>query len=191
MGRYLSTAGLCVLWLCAPLISQESRTAETSRTVDGPTIQALLAEVQQLRLALERFTLIGPRMQLTLQRAQWQEDRHSRLSRQLEDVRKQLGESSAQEAMGTTGLKELEGRIGQEQNPLLRKQMEEEYKAIKIRLEQNNVLVQQYRGREIELANALQKEQDKLNDFNEQLNSLERILETLPPATARPEKKQP
>jgi hypothetical protein len=50
---------------------------------DNATIQSLLAEVRQLRLAVERSLSLTPRMQLLLQRAQVQEQKVARISQQL------------------------------------------------------------------------------------------------------------
>src|SRR5215831_12171359 len=57
---------------------------------DSSVIQALLSEVHQLRLAIERTNSIGPRIQLAVERVRIQQQVVTRLSDQLEAVRNDL-----------------------------------------------------------------------------------------------------
>ena len=59
-------------------------------TADQATLQSLLTEVRQLRLALEKAMAIGPRMQVTLERIRMQDEKVSRISRELSDTRREL-----------------------------------------------------------------------------------------------------
>jgi SMC interacting uncharacterized protein involved in chromosome segregation len=155
-----------------------------AQTATDNTIYTLLTEVRQLRLALERSALLAPKIQVTLQRMQLQQDAVSRVSRQLEDVRDQIAKAAAEEANLASHAKGLEERIAQEQEPVRRKQMEEEVKHLKQRLgksEQQSMNEGQQRARESELAGRLQTEQAKMNELNERLTALERLLEAPQP----------
>ena len=66
-----------------------------AQTSSDGTIQALLAEVRQLRLALERSAVVAPRIQITLHRMQIQQNSVFRASRELENVRDLLAKSAA------------------------------------------------------------------------------------------------
>jgi hypothetical protein len=50
-----------------------------SQDTERQSVPALLSEVRQLRLAIERSTLLGTRMQISLQRIQMQEMRTARI----------------------------------------------------------------------------------------------------------------
>ena len=154
------------------------------------TIYALLSEVRQLRLALEKSALVAPKIQVTLQRMPLQQESVARVSRQLEDVRDQLAKSANEEAAATGQLKDAEARAAQEQDPAKRKQAEDEIKAFKSMLDHK--LTQQrtndahQRSRESELAGRLQFEQAKLNELNDRITALERMLEPAPPQPKQP-----
>jgi len=135
------------------------------------TIQALLSEVRQLRLALERSATATPRLQSLLQRMQWQQDTVSRLSGQLEGLREQLAQPLPEFDLS---LRMTEHTMPPEQ----RKMVEEELKKNKARFEQERT---QQRARESELASRLQAEQAKLNELSDRLDNLEKSLEA-PPA---------
>jgi predicted nucleic acid-binding Zn-ribbon protein len=151
------------------------------------TVQALLAEVRQLRIALERSAILAPRIQVTLQRVQLQQDATTRASRDLETVRSQISNSVNQEQGLAAQLKDLETRMTQEQDPVRRKNLENESRMVKLISEQQVTGMSQLRAREAEAEGRLQSEQAKLSELNDRLNNLERQLEP-PPA---PPQRQP
>jgi hypothetical protein len=59
---------------------------------DSRTLQTLLSEVQQLRVAIERSTLLGARTQLAISQLQLQEGKAERLSKDLLDARERKSE---------------------------------------------------------------------------------------------------
>jgi hypothetical protein len=76
---------LAVLSLSATAITQ------TPSSADAATLQSLLAEVRQLRLAVEKAAVAGPRIQLAMQRLQLQEQRTAHAAAQFDEVRIPLG----------------------------------------------------------------------------------------------------
>lgn len=154
--------------------------ARAQSSSDG-TMQALLTEVRQLRVALERSMVLAPRIQVTLQRMQLQQDAVSRAAREVEDVRHQLAKSAAEEASVPAQIRDLEASALREQDPERRKAMENEVKAMKFLMEGRQAGDSQLRARESDIAGRLQAEQAKLDELNERLNSLERMLEAPPP----------
>ena len=88
-----SISAFCIL-IAAVLTAAGTTHAQTSDSA----IQALLDEVRQLRLAVERSAVMAPKIQMTLQRMQLQQDSVSRASRQLEDLHGLLAKSAAEEA---------------------------------------------------------------------------------------------
>jgi len=160
-------------------LGQQTGTADT--TPDRATLQALLTEVRQLRLALERSTSVVPRIQLAFQRLQLQQDRVDRLSKQLQDYHNQ---TAGRKAHLVANLKQLEVRISQEQDPTRRKALELEMKALTSELEQQSLREQQEQAQEIQFSGQLQTEQAKLSELSDQLNELDKKLQQDQPTPA-------
>jgi chromosome segregation ATPase len=124
---------------------------------------------------------VAPKIQVTLQRMQLQQDQVARVSRQLEELRNQMGRFGAEEAAMASQLKGDEAHLAEEQDASRRKQIEDEIKRFKSHLEQvseqQRMQETQLRGRESELESRLQTEQNRLNELNDRLNALERTLD--------------
>ena len=155
-----------------------------AQTSSEATIQALLAEVRQLRLALERSAVVAPRIQVTLQRMQLQQDSVSRASRELEDLRAHMAKSAAEESGMSVQIKDTELSAAREQDPVRRKELEADVNAMKSLIEQQRIRDSQLRARENEMAGRLQTEQARLDELNNRLNTLEQMLE--PPQPKQP-----
>src|SRR3954453_4945192 len=84
-------------FLALPLV-----VAAQSAESDQRITQTLISEIQQLRIAIERSTLLSTRTQLAVSQLQLQETAVARLTSQLSDVRMQ--------APGTAGQK---GRVAE------------------------------------------------------------------------------
>src|SRR5258708_27076287 len=74
-------------------------------------IQILLGEVQQLRLAIERSTLLGARTQIALQRIQIQEARTRQAEQEANSLRGRAEQFTAQRTQLETQLKDSEERL--------------------------------------------------------------------------------
>ena len=148
---------------------------------DSATLQALLSEVRQLRRTVERDMVIGPRIQLLLQRAQFQEQKVLHVSQQLDDVRKQIAQETARQAAANERLAKIEQDIESESDAARRSQLEDMRAGLKMVV--GNGPDQQLRARETELSSSLDNEQAALNDLNEKLDALERQLESQPSPT--------
>src|SRR5258708_22605146 len=120
--------------------------AQTGSTADNPTLQSLLFEVRQLRVALERASSLLSQTQLLLQRAQLQQQHVESVSRQLEQLREQMTKSSAQDAYAAASLKDLEAHISQEQDPKRRRELEEEIKGLKRHLDLQGISDQEQKA---------------------------------------------
>src|SRR5712664_183098 len=79
---------LCLLLTSSAVFCQTSST-------EAPTLQALLAEVRQLRQDLRTATATSQRVQILLQRVQGQEAAVARASQRLDDTRAKLAETQA------------------------------------------------------------------------------------------------
>ena len=171
--RFGAVALMAALTLAAPVHAQNPNP-------DGATMQALLTEVHQLRLTLEKSILVGPKMQLVMQRAQLQDQRVARISQQLDSVRKQIAEKAARRTKVTEAIaqidQELSGAVDAEQ----RKQLETTRANLKNAAA--NGPDQQLAGRESEFASSLQAEQALLNELNEKMDAMVRQIDVSQPA---------
>ncbi|MBS1828861.1 MAG: hypothetical protein JST93_26395 [Acidobacteria bacterium] len=147
-------------------------------------MQTLISEVRQLRLALERSTIVVPKIQMTLQRVQLQQDAVSRASRDLDAARNQLTRSADEQMHLSVEMKRAEAVVAQEQDPLRRKDFEGRVAALKTSLDQMAATQAEQRVREGDLGVRLNYERAKLEELNDRLNTLERSLDS-------PQPKQP
>jgi hypothetical protein len=138
-------------------------------------MQALLTEVHQLRIALEKSAVVVPRMQLALQRMLAQDQKVGRVSQQLLDVRKQIDAETKKQADVRQQLSHVELLLSQDIDATRRKDLERGVIGLKEAAADQSVL-QQLRAQESELVISLQSEQAILGEFNGQLNAFDRQL---------------
>jgi len=164
------------------LVAAGTAAAQTTNP-DASTMQALLAEVRQLRHTVETKLSLGPRMQIILQRAQYQEQKVLRVQQQLDEVRKQIAAEAARQTGANERLAKIEQDISAESDAGRRAQLEDMRTGLKMVV--GNGPDQQLRARETELSNSLDTEQAALNELNEKLDALERQLEAPPAPNGR------
>jgi len=140
------------------------------------TLQTLLAEVRQLRLAIERSNQIGPRIQIAVERLKLQQEQVARIAGQLEDLRRGLDKSRSEQGKAQQRIQALDSQATQATDAVQRKNMEEVSKELKLEVEQAEKSLQQMQVREGELASQLQTEQGKLAELNDRLDQVERAL---------------
>jgi chromosome segregation ATPase len=143
---------------------------------ESATLQSLLAEVRQLRIALERSTSIGPRIQIAVERVKIQQEQATRIARQLEDVCRVIDQRRFEQTRMQQGIERLDSQATQAADPGKRKQFEEQIKELKLANEQSEKSLQQMQSREGELSSQHQAEQAKLAELNDRLDQLERAL---------------
>jgi hypothetical protein len=165
------------IFVVAMLAIRFSATAQTTEP-ERQTLQALLVEVQQLRAAIERSTLLGTRTQIAMQRIQMQEARTTRLSQDLDRVRREVTDLDRMKTETAVHLRAMEAQLSQATDPNGRLRLEEEVKRVKIRLEQLAVEEPHTRAREADLANQVQAEQSRLTELQDRVSAMERVLDT-------------
>ena len=163
--RYLA---LLLTFVAAPAFAQEAKPA------DQAVMQALLSEVQQLRLAIERSTLLGTRTQLALSRLQIQEAAATRATQQLYDVRQQGIDVAHTREQDALTLKQLEDSMPiQDRGPELRDRI----KLLRAEMDELAAREQNRSARESELASQLQAAQNELAATRAQIADMERQLD--------------
>ncbi len=151
--------------------------AQAGQSDQMQMLRALLDEVRQLRLALQRNNLTAYRAQILLERLRAQQERVDRLTRELEAVRNEMVESKPYQAQMTEMLKGIETRLNQEADSVRRSELEMEQRMLKAQLEQQAQRNERQREREAQLMAQLQIEQTKLEELNSRLDALENELE--------------
>jgi len=148
-----------------------------AQTPSEPTLQALLREMRLLRLALERSAVVAPKIQLTMNRMQIQQNSVTRAQQELEEIRDRLMKFTVDQAHTLSQIKDVEASALQEQEPVRRKALDSEAKELKSVIEQKRLDDLQLRTRESELVGRLRAEQAKLYELENRLNNLERLLD--------------
>jgi len=147
---------------------------------DVQTLQALLAEVHQLRVALERSTQIAPRIQIAVERLKLQQEQVARVARQLDDLRNNLDHSRTEQPKIQQRFEHLNSAAAQATDPQQRKDLDDQLGFFKVEAEQAEKSVQQLQARESDLASQLQSEQARLTELNDRLDQMERALNEPP-----------
>ena len=163
---------LGLLLIAAPVLGQSAST-------DSQTLQALLSEVRQLRHDLQTTTLAAQRAQILLYRLQGQEAIVARASQRLDEARARLTEIQAARVRLTSDIKQHEDFVSHTENPAVeRKQVEDLLPRLKANLASLENEEQQKQTREMEAEDQLRVERAKLSGFQDQLDRLEKFLES-------------
>ncbi len=167
----------CLLVLGALLIS--SPVLGQSVPNDSQTLQALLAEVRQLRHDLQTTTIAAQRAQILLYRLQGQEAAVTRASQKVDDARARIAETQSNRSKLTSDIKRHEDFVSTTENsPAERKQVEEVLTQLKGKLASLENEEQQRQTREMEAEDQLRTERAKLGELQDQLDRLEKVLES-------------
>jgi hypothetical protein len=151
--------------------------AAQSPASDQQVTQALLSEIRELRLAIERSTLLNARTQLAISQLQLQETSIARLMSQLNDVRSQAAATSGVAKRFADAVADLEQRRTTATDPKVRLQAEDELKHMKFQVEQTTAMETARVAREGELAMQLQQAQNQIADSRARIAEMERALD--------------
>jgi hypothetical protein len=170
---------LLLIALVCPVIAFAVRTlgAAPQTTAQPDVLAVLLAEVDELRLAMERSATVAPRVQLTLARLNIQEQRTVVLSSQLDRVRQEQAAAILEAKKLTSELEDVQKALQTNSvDPGQRRGWEFEEQALKRKLAQQTSIEEQLRTRETEAAQLLSTEQSRWVDLNTKLDELERLI---------------
>jgi chromosome segregation ATPase len=145
---------------------------------DSPTLQTLLAEVHQLRIALERSNQIAPRIQILVERVKMQQEQEARIARQLDDARRELEHFQAESLRLQQQIQTIENAEAQTVDPEKRKDLDNALGQFKQEANQTEKSLQLAQMHEAELARQTQSEQAKLTELNDRLDRIEHALNT-------------
>lgn len=166
-----------MLFAIALLILPAAALCQSSST-DPQTLQALLAEMRQLRLELRTATIAAQRAQILIYRVQAQQTVVTRLSQRVDNDRSRLSQNQAEQKRLASQIKRLED-LRDSQNESERKQMqtEEQLAQMKTRVEQLSSEEQEILPQKIEHEEELRVEQTKLAQLHDELDRIDKALE--------------
>ena len=90
---------------------------------NGQTMQALLNEVRQLRLAIQRSNLNAYHAQVTFERVRMQQQRVDRLNEKLSETREQIARMKMEGAQLPEYARGIESKLSQETDPAKRHEL--------------------------------------------------------------------
>ncbi len=159
------------------LLTSSAAFGQTS-SAESQTLQALLAEVRQLRRDLQTTTATAQRVQILLFRLQVQEAAVARMERRLDDAHSNLTQTQFELKRLASEIKLREEMQNNTQNPVERRELEEVLPKLKAELESLRSTEQQLQARESEAEQELRVEGAKLTALHGQLEMLDKSLES-------------
>jgi hypothetical protein len=192
MSRIKTISVICFLFLATSIFgsfaSPQTTVNNPAKTAQGEqTMQALLNEVRQLRIAIQQSNLSAYRTQVIVERMRSQQQRVDRLTERLRETRDRIANWKRGQAEMQDELKIIEARINRATEVADRAHWEEQQERLKNRLAsmaQENTRLQE---QESQLAAQSNIEQARLAEFNDQLDALQRELETQPVESKSPQ----
>ena len=146
---------------------------------DTQALQALVAEIRQLRQDMQATTLVTQRVQIVLYRLQTQTALVTRASSRLDDARSSLGNLQSDKKTIADRLPQMEESAKSVQDPKERKNMEDMLVGTKMQIERLAADEQRLQSRAIDAETQFRTEQNKLADLQDQLDRLDKLLDSL------------
>jgi chromosome segregation ATPase len=147
---------------------------------DSETLKALLAEVRLLRHDLQTTTVAAQRAQILVYRAQAQESVVRRMQERVDDTRSKLAQIQSEQRSRASSVKQIEEkRSRSETTTAEQKELEGVLVQIKARFDADANREQDTQAKLIEAEEQLRLEQAKLGGLQDQLDRLEKQLESL------------
>jgi chromosome segregation ATPase len=153
-------------------LAQTGKPAESAQGDHDQTLQQLLTEVRELRLAIQRATVTNTRFQMLIERVRIQQGHADGLSRRLEDLRSQATNMRTEKSQTETRLKIDEELLDRTPDPERHTELESLIKAMKGALSRLAQEGEQLRDREAASNMELQTAQARLDELNSQLDAL-------------------
>ena len=146
---------------------------------DTQALQALVAEIRQLRQDMQATTLVTQRVQIVLYRLQTQTALVTGTASRLDDARTLLGKAQSDKKTIADRVPQLEESAKSVQDPKERKNMEDMLVGTKMQIERLAADEQRLQSRAIDAETQFRTEQNKLADLQDQLDRLDKLLDSL------------
>jgi chromosome segregation ATPase len=153
--------------------------AQTSPT-DSDTLKALLTEVRQLRHDLQTTTVAAQRAQILIYRFQAQESIVRRMQERADEAKSKLAQIRSEQKSRAASVKQIEEKRSRTETPASeQKDLEDTLAQIKARFDADANTEQETQATLIDAEQQLRMEQAKLAGLQEQLDRLEKSLESV------------
>jgi chromosome segregation ATPase len=163
-----------VLVLSLLLFSSPAR-GQASPT-ESPTLQAVLAEIRQLRQDLQTSAIAARRAQILIYRLHAQETAAAHASQQLNEAKSAIEQLRARRKYYEFQIKQDEGMRDHAENATQRKQFEDAITELKAQMEEWVPEEQEAQMRETELEQQSRIEQAKLGQLQDELDRLDQAV---------------
>ena len=192
MSRIKTISIICLLFLTTFVFTSFGRSQTTTNSPtkaeqveNEQTMRALLNEVRQLRLAIQRSNLSAYHAQVIIERMRSQRQHVDRLTDRLRETRDRMASMKMGQTEIQYELKKMEDHLSQQTDVGVIRDVEEQIDRFKNRLGAQAQEEARLRENESQLVGQLQIEQSRLTEFNDQLDALQRELEK-PPLESKP-----
>jgi hypothetical protein len=146
---------------------------------DLDTLKALHSEVRLLRQDLRTTTVAAQRSQILVYRAQAQESVVRRMQERVDDTRSKLAQIQSEQRNRAASIKQIEEKKSRSETPAAeQKDLENVLPQIKARFDADANKEQETQAKLIESEEQLHAEQAKLGGLQDQLDRLEKQLES-------------
>ena len=156
-----------------------AQTAAQTPSPDTQALQALVMEIRQLRQDLQATTIVTQRVQIVLYRLQMQTAFVTSAASRFEDARTSLGKAQSDAKTISDRVPQMEDFARNAPDAKERKNREDMLAGIKLNAEQLAAVEQRLQSREIDAETQLRAEQAKLADLQDQLDRLDKLLDSL------------
>ena len=160
---------LSVLLFSSPALGQATQTEST-------TLQALLAEIRQLRQDLQTSAIAARRAQILIYRLHVQEAAVARASQRLDEAKSSIEQLRARRKYQEIQIKQYENMKDRAENAAQRKQFEDAITEIKAQTEALVPEEQEAQMRETEFEQQSRIEQAKLDQLQNELDRLDQAV---------------
>jgi chromosome segregation ATPase len=193
LSRLLALTTLCLIFPVAATAQNGQSADQPAASADEPSvIRALLNEVTLLRMILQQTNFTGTHAQILVERIRVQQERVERLTRDLENIRDQIGETKLQQLKSAETLREVETQLSREQISARRNDLLLQQRLLRFEVEKFNQQEQRLRDREAQMAAQVRIEQSRLDELTDKLDTLERDLERQEtPGRIQPKSRKP
>lgn len=164
-----SVLALSLLLFSSPALGQATPT-------DSQTLQALLAEIRQLRQDLQTSAIAARRAQILIYRLHVQEAAVSQASQRLDEARSSIEQLRARRKYQESQIKQYEDVKDRAENVAQRRQFEEAITELKAQMEASVSEEQEAHMRKTEFEQQSRIEQAKLDRLQDELDRLDQAV---------------
>ena len=158
------------------LLLAQQRPAAPAATSESAVIQALVTEIRELRLSLERSNLLTLRFQAALQANQIRADREKDLSQQVDAVTRELSAINDQRLALADEIRNIERDLINAE-PRVRRDLEQRLSQLRLELESRSRRESDLRSRESALLGEIRRETTQMDDWARWLQQFEQSLQ--------------